>query len=213
MTNLQPPQPNLWERFTRRERPSVVVDYPAFDEKGKSVCQVLIRCLTQQDHIAIQSKAMKETDKLFHDEGIIIQRDMTEDSAYRVRYDNIAAKYFIFEFLRDPENPTLPFAPTPDHIGKLLPNEVTVLMKHYQTLQDKQGTIIAYMSSEEMDAKITELAEAAERGGYFLDRFLREALDQLLMYMASQLSKSAINKSSPTSLPVATSTSSTTPAQ
>lgn len=197
MPKLEPPKPNLWDVFTKRELPSLTIDFPANGPDGKPLCKVTIRVLSQADHIRIQTKAIAEADKLFADEGIKIDRD---SQTYQDRYHNIAAKHFLFDILRDPESPNLPFAPTPDMIAaKLLPDEVAILMQQWKRLNDEQGTVIAYLAPDQLEAKIEELAKEAEKGGYFLERFLPEAKDQLLIFMANRLLTSPINSSLPSS--------------
>jgi len=187
----------LFNDLSKRKQPTRLVDLPAFDEAGNPICQVLIRTLTHDDHVDIQRNATIECDRIFKDQ--LIERD---SKVYRERHDNITAKHFIFRSCRDPESENKPFFPTPDHVGRYLSNdEIAVLLQHYETLQAERGPVIAFMDDAKFEEWIAKLGKGAEEAPYFLDRFLPEAKNQFLMYMARQLMKSQTDKFSAT-LPV-----------
>lgn len=176
-------EPNLFAELSKRERPSRLIDLPVYNEEGKSIGQVVIRTLVHDDNVEIQKAATLECDRIYKDDKI----DRNSDT-YLKRYDNISAKHFIWRACRDPENPEKPFFPTPDHVGKYLSNdEISVLLLNYQTLQSERGPSIAYMDEKQFNEWVAKLGQAAEEAPYFLDRFLPEAKNQFLMYMAHQL--------------------------
>ena len=183
---------NAWAELASRKQPSKLVDFPAFDENGKPVCQVIITTLTHDDHVSIQKQATFECDRSFKDDKLDRNSEI-----YIKRYENIVAKHFLFRACKDPENPTKSFFPTTDHVGQYLSNdEVAVLLKHYQTLQANRGPLIAYMTHNQFEEWVEKLATEAEEGPYFLDRILPEAQIQLMLYMAGQLWNSQMAKSS-----------------
>lgn len=185
---------NLFADLAKRKQPTKLVDFPVYDEEGKPICQVVVRTLTHDDHIEIQKAATLETDRIYKDDKVD-----KESKIYKERHDNITSKHFIFRACRDPENITKPFFPTPDHVGKHLSNdEIALLLQHYQTLQSDKGPLIAYMDDDRFEAWINKLAQSAEEGPYFLDRFLPEAKNQFLLYMARQLWKYQTGKFSAT---------------
>lgn len=195
---------NLWFDLAKRSRPSKVVDFPALDEQGKPLCQVCIRTLTHDDHISIAKLSTIECDRTFSEEKNIDRNGQL----YRERLENISAKHFLFRCCRDPLEDK-PFFPTPDHVGRHLSNdEIAMLLKHYQTLQDERGPLIAYMTSDQMSDTIEKLVKDAENSPYFLDRILPEAQNQLILFMANQLWNYQTGKFSP-GLPPESSTTST----
>lgn len=185
----------LFGELSKRKQPTRLVDLPAFNEDGNPICKVLIRTLTHDDHVEIQRNATLECDRIFKDQNV--ERD---SKIYRERHDNITAKHFIFRSCRDPESENKPFFPSPDHVGRYLSNdEIAVLLQHYETLQSERGPIIAYMDDTKFEEWIAKLGKGAESSPYFLDRFLPEAKNQFLMYMARQLLKYQTDKFSATS--------------
>ncbi len=188
---------SLFNDLQKRKQPTRLVDLPAFNENGEPICKVLIRTLTHDDHVEIQKNATLECDRIFKDQNVDKDNKM-----YRERHDNITAKHFIFRSCRDPENENKPFFPSPDHVGRYLSNdEIAVLLQHYETLQSERGPVIAYMDDKQFEEWVEKLGKGAEASPYFLDRFLPEAKNQFLMYMARQLMKSQTDKFSAT-LPV-----------
>lgn len=182
-TPESPEYSNLFDELSKRKQPTRLVDFPAYDEKGNPLCKVIIKTLTHDDHVEIQRLATIECDRIYKDQTI--ERD---SKIYRERHDNITAKHFIFRATRDPNNEEKPFFPTPDHVGKHLSNdEIALLLQHYETLQSDRGPIIAYMSDKSFEEWLERLGKAAEEAPYFLDRFLPEAKNQFIMYMAHQL--------------------------
>ena len=178
-----PVEPNLFDELSKRKQPSRLVDLPVKDENGESIGKIIIRTLVHDDNVEIQKAATLECDRIYKDEKIDHNSDI-----YQKRFDNIAAKHFIFRACRDPENPEKPFFPTPEHVGKHLSNdEIMLLLRHYETLQSERGPVIAYMSDNQFEEWVGKLAKAAEDSPYFLDLFLPEAKDHFIMYMARQL--------------------------
>ena len=191
MTNSKP---NLFEELSKRKQPSKLVDLPIYNEDGNSLGKVFIRTLTHDDHVEIQKAAEFECDRVYKDQKIDKHSDI-----YQKRLDNISAKHFIFRAVRDPEDIERPFFPTPDHVGRFLSNDqIALLLKDYEVLQSEYGPLIPYMTEPQFEEWITKLAQSAEEGPYFLDRFLPEAKDQLLMYLARQLWKLQTDKFSAT---------------
>jgi len=183
---------SLFNDLSKRKQPTRLVDLPAFDEDGNPICKVLIRTLTHDDHVEIQKNATIECDRIFQKLEVVVERD---SKVYRERHDNITAKHFIFRSCRAPENENKPFFPTPEHVGKYLSNdEIAILLQHYETLQSERGPIIAFMDDAKFEEWITKLGKGAEESPYFLDRFLPEAKNQFLMYMARQLLKFQTDK-------------------
>lgn len=192
-----PEYSNLFMDLAKHKQPTRLVDLPVYDDNGNSLGQVLLKTLVHEDHEQIQKAATFECDRIYKEEKI------SQDSEiYKKRYDNVSAKHFIFRVCRDPENEEKPFFPTPDHVGKFLTNDqIVVLLRHYETLQNERGPLIAYMSNKQFEEWIDKLGKSAEEGPYFLDRFLPEAKDQFLMYMANLLWTSQTDKSSAGSPP------------
>jgi hypothetical protein len=190
---------NLWHTLAKHKRPVKTIDLPVFDDKGNAICQVALRIVDHDSQVEIQRKATLETDKVY--KGAFSPNIDRDSPAYQERYNNIAAKHFLFAACRDTENPKLPFFPTPDHVGEVLTNsEIAVLHLNYRTFENEFGPIIANLSGDELDRWIERLALSAKEGAYFLDRISSVAQTQLLMSMASQLWTYRTDKSSPTSL-------------
>lgn len=177
---------NLWNSLASRKAHSTLVDFPDYDEKGQAICQVLIKTLSHDEHIKIQKDSMNECDRSFIEEKEKINR---ESDLYKDRYENIAAKHFLFHCCFEPDNPEKKLFPIPQQVGKLTQDEVNVLLKHYRTLQNQKGPLVAYLTGDQFEEWVTKLADSAEEGAYFLDRILPEAQIQLLLYMANQLSE------------------------
>ena len=187
----------LWAELAKRKQPSKLIDIPIYDDKGKSIGQIIIRTLTHDDHIAIGKQGILECDRTFADDKDKIDRN---HQLYRERLENVTAKHFLFRACRDPEDVEKPFFPTPDHVGKHLSNdEIAIILKNYQTLQDEKGPLFAYMTPDQLETWVETLATDAEQSGYFLDRILPAAQSQLILSMANQLWNYQTGKFSPTS--------------
>jgi hypothetical protein len=187
---------SLWAELAKVKQPTKLVDLPVYDDKGKSLGQVIIRTLLHDDHIAIDKQAVLECDRTFSEDKD--KPDRTHQ-LYRERLYNITAKHFLFRCVRDPEDINKPFFPTPDHVGKYFSNnQIAILMKNYQTLEDEKGPLFAYMDSDQLNSFVETLATDAENNGYFLDRILPEAQNQLIVSMANLLWSYQTGKSSPT---------------
>lgn len=191
------PPDALWVQLSEMPRPQRVVDYPRRDPiTGKMVGKVTMRVLSQAELMSAAASAEKYAVDLLKRKP---QRG--EDSkAYDDIYANESTVQLLFRAVwranqtgEDQWEPgNLPFFPSPEAIRgneagtKGLPQEeIGVLLQTYLRTQRELGPIVSEMTAEEVDAWVEALVKAGST--YPLSRLTSEALDALLMRMASRL--------------------------
>lgn len=185
MVSKEKEKENLWNAIASRKTHTKLVDFPDYDENGKPFCQILIKTISLDDTVKIQKDATNECDKSFIEEKEKIDRN---SKLYLDRYENIAAKHFLFHCCYEPTEPSKRVFPTPGQVGKLSQDEVSLLLLEHRRLQDSRSPFISNMTASEFENYVDDLAKSAEEGGYFLERILPDAKNQLLLSMATQLS-------------------------
>lgn len=189
---MELPKKNLWQLLTSNERPIEIIEYPRY-QNGKSIGNIALRTLTQEDILRIQEASIKEFNRRVKTKEIDVSPESVRG---RQLQENIYALHYVFEATRDADNIKLPAFPTVEHLSKEVhPDELAVLTLNIARHQKELGPVINDMTEDEMNDWITKIQQAAERGGYFLDSVLSEVQTKLLMYTVAQLRKLQTDKS------------------
>lgn len=187
----------LWLQLSEMPRPQRVADFPRRDPiTGKMIGKVTIRVLSQAELMSAAAAAEKYALDL-------LKRSPRKDEdsrAYDDIYKNESTVQILFRAVwrakqigpDEWEPGDLPFFPSPESLrgnesgSKGLPqDEIGVLLRTYLITQRELGPIVSEMSEGEMEQWVDTLVKA---GGTFpLARLTSEAVDALLMRMASRL--------------------------
>lgn len=196
-TNIPPSA--LWLALSATERPSQLVDFPRYDDKGESLGKVRIRVLTQEEQMICASAAEKVARE--H-----MKEGKKDDLGYERLFSDAVCVEVLFRACRDESDVKKPaFPSTKDIRAKLTTEECAMLFQHYLTVQLELGPIVVSMSDDELELWVTRLAEG---GSAFPFDLLSSDLQKiLLLYMAYQLRTSATDSASPGPLPEESSSS------
>jgi hypothetical protein len=186
---------NLWNQFSKAERPFRLVDFPRKDADGKPMAQVAMRVMTRAESDECAVAADKATRAQFKD------NPPSRDDA-KIGYEDFYKSAFCVELLsrvcRWPEDMT-PFFPDKSYVGKLTVDECAVLIEEYAIVQADLGPIVAHMSKQEVDALVARLVEEGRHDP--LGFLSPDSLRALVISLASRIASLLKDKSSPGSPP------------
>jgi hypothetical protein len=192
MNDLKPNE-NLWNKISSRKRPIRIIDLPIYDDEGKSICKVMIRTLTQEDIERIRTESYIDTQKQLKDTSA---KDTSK--TFCDAFENHVAINMILKAYRNPENEKIPFFPSAQEIrSKLEPDEIALLIMHYQTFQSELSPIVSNMNEKELNDYIEKLAKSGSEGEYFLDLLSAQMQNELIIFMVNKLTDYQMDKSSP----------------
>lgn len=181
---------DLFAKLSQATRPYTIVDFPRYDAEGNTIFPIAIQLVSQADSMLIAAEAEKKARKMM--QGNIPNKGEVS-KGYDDVFNNASAIELLFRACRDPEDLTKPLFPSKEAIGNVcLNDEIGILLNHYFTLSLELGPIVGYMQDGELDAWVERLAEGGSSSSqYFLNSLSWEAMKNLLISMASRLSKVA----------------------
>lgn len=187
----------LWLALTAVPRPHRIVDMPRkLPGTDTPVGKIAIWPLTQEEQMICNAEADRFAKQMLK-EG---QRKEDENLGYRGIYSNETAIQVLFRSCRDADDLSRGAFPSTKLMRQTFTaDEVTLLFELYIGVQLEVGPIIAYLTHEEMEAWIQRL----EEGGSALPLALLapQALNNLVLFMASQVVSSWTVTTSPGSPP------------
>lgn len=200
---------DVWAQITTLPRAHRVVPFPRNGTDGLPIGQVAIAVLDGDDVMLANINAEKHAREQY--KKIVGELPKTDEvnEAYSKAFNGRATREILFRACKkahecEPDargvclvhhDKLSGFFPSLEAIGKLSTDEQGVMMRHYMQTQAEVGPIVANMSQVEMDAWIEMLGKGGSTAPLAL-----LSLDQasaLLMYMASRLSGSPTDTSSP----------------
>ena len=198
--NIEPSA--LFARLMARERPSLIVPYPAKGPDGEPVGQIALVPLVEAEVMACRSAAEAYASMMLdkpEDKGGKVPRDST---GYRDVYVNELYVECLARACRDPVArdgalvaSNVPTFPSPQHMRQwIFPGEISVLFEKYATWQSENGPIVSQMSEPELDAWIKVLSEGASRVP--LAALSSAGQRDLILHLVSRLQNSKTDTSS-----------------
>lgn len=191
------PPDALWVQLSTMPRPQRVVDYPRIDPAAdRPVGKITIRVLSQAELMSAAAAAELYATTILKKE----QKSGVFSKAYEDIYNNESTVQILWRAVyraKQIDEHTWvpgewPLFPSPEAIrgnvaGSLgLPQEeLGVLMRTYLITQRELGPIVSEMGEGEMEAWVERLVKAGST--FPLAHLTSEALDALLMRMASRL--------------------------
>lgn len=178
----------LWTKLASRERPTKLVDFPWYDDKGDAIGQVRIQILTQNEKMA-STMAAEEAARKYIKEG------KRGDLGYERLFSDAYIVETLYRACRSAENSKYPaFRSTDDMRAKMTTEECGALFDHYLTVQLELGPMATSMSQAEMEAWIDRLVEGGSANPSNLLSLEQSQL--LLLYTAFQYRNSQKDSSS-----------------
>jgi hypothetical protein len=173
------PASQLYLALSSATRPNKVVEFPRYDDDGKSPGELRIQILTQRDQMAASTEAER-----------VARKHMKEGKKGDIGYERLYTDALCIEILwracRSFEDPKYPSFPSPSWMQEnLTTEEAAKLFDHYLTVQLELGPMTNQMTEEECEAWIDRLVEGGS--GFPLNLLTSEQQQLLLMYMAFQL--------------------------
>ena len=201
--DLDNKQYNTFEQLLNAERTSKEIDFYA---KGQlAQCKLVVLTVDEQSNV--KKFAAQETRKLLKDETV---KNVEPDIAWKSVWNDRLIVHTLFQCMRNVNDVSKPFFPTPEALGKLLVgDEAAIVWNKYTEYKLKSNKIIAEMNKEEY----AEVLKAVIKEGVnydFLDLLTLEMLKGVISGLALQVRdlQTIISRSSlqpETSLPIETS--------
>lgn len=158
---------SLLEKLKAGKRNVRVIKFPGADQ------DVAIQALSNAD---LQ-------DSLFATENYFRDKDIEVGSTTIEAYEDENSTQILFRALRDPEEPSRPFASTVDQLRNLISrDEKDILIEQYNDFEKEVSPKERDLSEDEMDALFEELKKTPETGNDLSSAMLK----RLIVYLASR---------------------------